>query len=196
MRTRTSFTAVALLALAAPLVACGEDTPPESQPAITSGTRPATDGATTSDDGGAPATGDDATDATTEDVYAAIGLAESEAGGTAFEVDREDDGTEGWEVSVAVGDEEVDVDVDLAGTEVLGTDRDDDLDDDERAALAAATITLADAIRTALAEVDGVLDDVELDEEDGTGVWEVSVGDDTEVYIDVATGDVLRVDQG
>lgn len=188
--TRTAATALALLALGLPLAACGEDAPPESRPAITSGTD-STDVATDA----AATNGPSASPDTAGDVYAAIGLAEAEAGGTAFEVDREDDHGGGWEVSVAVGEEEVDVHVDLAGTEVLGTDRDDDLDPDERAALAAAGITLADAIRTALAEVDGVLEDVDLDAEDGTPVWEVSIEHDAEVHVEVATGEVRRVER-
>lgn len=196
--TRTAATALALLALGLPLAACGEDAPPESRPAITSGTDStdvATDAATDAATDTAATNGPSASPDTAGDVYAAIGLAEAEAGGTAFEVDREDDHGEGWEVSVAVGEEEVDVHVDLAGTEVLGTDRDDDLDPDERAALAAAGITLADAIRTALAEVDGVLEDVDLDAEDGTPVWEVSIEHDAEVHVEVATGEVRRVER-
>lgn len=127
-------------------------------------------------------------------VYDAIALAEAETGGTAFEIDREDDDDEGWEVSVAVGDEEVDVHINLAGTQVIEIDRDDDLDDDERAALEAATITLAEVIRTALAEVDGILDDVDLDDDEGTYAWEVNLDDDIEVYVSV-TGEVLRIDR-
>ncbi len=75
----------------------------------------------------------------------------------------------------------------------------DDLDDDDRAGLEAATTTLGEAVETALAEVGGTLDDVELDEEDGTWVWSVSVdrtddGDDVEVHVDAATGEVVRVE--
>ena len=77
----------------------------------------------------------------------------------------------------------------------LRTDDGDDLDSDERAALDSAQITLADAIRTALEEVGGTLDDVELDEDGGTVAWEVSIDDDVEVYVDITTGEVLRVDR-
>ena len=73
---------------------------------------------------------------------------------------------------------------------------DDDLDDDDRAGLDAASITLSDAIMTAIDEKGGVLDDAELEEENGTHYWEVTVdgtdsGDDVEVKIGVTNGSVI-----
>ncbi|SOC52531.1 PepSY domain-containing protein [Ornithinimicrobium cerasi] len=156
----------------------------------------------TSDD--ADDTGDTTTGAGGEDLtataLAAIATAEAEAGGTAYEIDdQDDDGT--WEVDVAVDDRSVEVTVSADGATVEATE-DDDLDEDDRAALDAATITLVDAITTAVTEVDGVLDDAELEEEDGSFFWEVSVDrtsngagdDDVEVRVDVTTGDVVEVD--
>lgn len=214
-------TATALLALSAPLAACGtggDDQPaspattaeqttdattaPEPTDDTTTGgtTDAPTDGATTPSEGatGGVVPGDDMNSG----AFAAIELAEAEAGGTAFEIDRDDLGAGGWEVSVAVGDDEVDVDIDREGTEVLGTDTDDDLDAEERAALDTATVTLADAIQTALDEVGGgLLDDVELDEERDTVAWEVTIddgagSDDVEVYVDIVTGEVVQADRG
>ncbi len=189
--------AVAVLALAVPLAACGSDddggdaplpaitgAPRETTADATEGPPVATSPGSTPD--AAPAT-QDATSA-----LAAVELAEAEAGGTAFALDRED---EGWQVSVAVGSEEVDVDVDPSGTEILGTEPDDDLDDDERTALDAATTRLADAVRSALAETGGTLEDAELTEEDGTVAWEVGLADGVEVYVEAGTGAVLRVDR-
>ncbi|SRR5690625_4294602 len=213
MRTarRPVLTTTALLALAVPLAACGsDDEEPESPAPITEDGTPASgdtgaspDAATdpttapTAGPTGEPTTDADAVPPAGADesgVFAAIELAEAELGGTAFEVDREDSPA-GWEITVAVDNREVDVDVDQSGTEVLRTDDGDDLDDDDRAALDSAQVTLTDAIRTALDEAGGTLDDVTLDEEDGTVAWEVGLDDDVDVYVDVATGEVLRVDR-
>ena len=73
------------------------------------------------------------------------------------------------------------------------------LDDDDRDGLEAAEITVGDAIKAGLDEVDGTFDDVELEEEDGSHYWEVTVdstdsGDDVEVKIDVTDGEVISVD--
>ncbi|HLS48650.1 MAG TPA: PepSY domain-containing protein [Actinomycetaceae bacterium] len=212
MRTSTAMSVSAAAALALTLAACGgddaeqppqppagdiqsEDVPGATTEAPAAPSPDATDASPSPEANGSTtgSSGDDAA-GPNAGVFAAIELAESEAGGTAFEINREDDEEEGWEVSVAVGDDEVDVHLDPAGTEVLRTDRDDDLDDDERDALAAATITMADAIRIAFDEVDGALDDVDLDDENGTFAWEVNFEGDTEVYVAV-TGEVLRVDR-
>lgn len=129
-------------------------------------------------------------------VLTAVALAEAEAGGTAFEVDDRDGGT--WEVDVAVGDDVIEVRISDDGTEVLGSSPDGTLDSDERAALDVATVTIADAIRIALAEVDGEVEDVDLDSVRGAHAWEVTIdhgSDDTEVYVSVTTGEILRIDR-
>lgn len=142
---------------------------------------------------------DDADDAEGRDVVtsavAAIAAAEAEVGGTAFEIESEGGG---WEVDVAIDDSRyVEVKVDRDGT-VVGVDDEDDLDGTDREGLATASITLGDAIEIAFAEVGGILDDVELDREGGALVWEVNLDDgpriEHEVYVDVATGDVVKVD--
>lgn len=153
----------------------------------------ATDPATTGD--AAEATPDGSADDVTAQALQAIETAEGEAGGTAYGIDdQEDDGS--WEVDVAVGDRSVEVTVGADGS-VTSTE-DDDLDDDDRAGLDAATITLSEAIEQAVGEVGGHLDDAELDEDDGTHFWEVSLdgtdrGDDIEVKVSVA-GEVLEID--
>lgn len=181
----------------------GEDTATDD---ATTDDAAATDGSTaTSDDGAedtaAATTGDDTAGGTdTEDqlalLEAVIAVAEDEAGGTAYEIDDQDDDSS-WEVDVAVDDRSIEVTVSEDG-QVVGTEE-DDLDGDDRDALAAATITIVDAAATALGEVDGTLDDIELDEEDGTFAWEVTIDtadeDDVEVYVDVTTGEVIRVDR-
>lgn len=128
-------------------------------------------------------------------VLAAIPLAEASAGGVAFEVDDGDGGI--WEVHVAVGDDEIEVDVDGTGTEVLSSEREGSLDRDDRAGLDAAQITLVEAIELAIGHYGGTapLDDVDLSEEGG-GVfaWEVAFTDDVEIYVDVTDGRIIRVD--
>lgn len=195
--TRTLVTTAAFLSLALPLAACGSSADDQSQPGVSSGTEdtadePMTD---TTDD----ATGDDTTadgaDATNAGAFAAIDLAESQVGGIAFELDRDDDGGGQWEVSIAVDSAEIDAYVDLAGTEVQRTESDGTVSREEAAALELAEISMAEAIRIAVEEVDGVVEEVDLEEERGTVAWEVVMEDNTEVLVDVVTGEVLEVDR-
>ncbi|GAA1135120.1 PepSY domain-containing protein [Ornithinicoccus hortensis] len=186
----------------------GEATPADEGADTTTPDDGADDAATSSD--AAAETGGDDASATTEAaaggatdaeeqlarLEAVIAVAEGEAGGTAYEIDdQDDDGS--WEVDVAVGDRSIEVTVSADG-QVVETEE-DDLDEDDRDALAAATITIVDAAAAGLDEVDGTLDDIELDEEDGTFAWEVTIDtaddDDVEVYVDVTTGEVIRVDR-
>src|SRR5690606_7942835 len=120
MRTpgRTLAAAAALAAMAGTLTACGSDDD-ETQAAPVVLESPTATGDGTGDDAGTAGDGA-ADDAANSGVFDAIELAEAVAGGTAFEVDREDS-PEGWEVSVAVDGAKVDVDVSLDGTEVLRT---------------------------------------------------------------------------
>ncbi|WP_131103925.1 PepSY domain-containing protein [Ornithinimicrobium sufpigmenti] len=165
------------------------------------GTQDAGDSANTGD--AAEATPDGTTDGTsasttgdaTAQALQAIQTAEEEAGGTAYAIDdQDDDGS--WEVDVVVGDRSVEVTVGADGS-VVGTE-DDDLDDDDRAGVDAATITLSEAIEQAVGEVGGHLDEAELDEDDGSHFWDVSLdgtdrGDDIEVTVSV-TGEVLEIE--
>lgn len=204
--TKTTLSAAFALALALGLGACSTDDDSQT-PDQTAGQEVSDDGADAGADSGADSgateedtdagSGDDA--ATQGDLTAqalqAIEAAEEEAGGTAYEIDDQD-GDRTWEVDVAVGDRSVEVTLDADGT-VIKTE-DDDLDGDDRAGLDAATITLSDAIKLAIGEVGGVLDDAELDEDDGTYYWEVSVdgtdqGDDVEVKVSV-TGEIIEID--
>lgn len=120
----------------------------------------------------------------------AINTAEASAGGRAFELERED-GT--WQIHVAVGDREVEVRVASGGTTVQSSNDDDGIDADERTALDAAVTTLADAVRIATAQNPGGerLDEVQLDEEDGTWTWQVELADGSTLRISAADGSVL-----
>lgn len=207
------------LALVLAVAACGSETPetePLGSPAPDAATQDdtttaqeptATDdaGQTTGDDDSqttgedSRATGGDTPGATSEvpgEVVAAIRTAEGEAGGTAYELDdQDDDGS--WEIDVAVGNRSVEVTVSADGTQVLELD-DDDLDDEDRRGLEAAQLTILDAIGNALAERPGTLDDVELGDERGTFAWEVTIDtesrDDVDVYVEVTNGEIVRVD--
>lgn len=120
----------------------------------------------------------------------AINTAEASAGGRAFELERED-GT--WQIRVAVGDREVEVRVASDGTTVRSSNDDDGIDADERAALDAAVTTLADAVRIATTQNPGGerLDEVQIDEEDGTWTWQVELADGSTLRISAADGSVL-----
>lgn len=121
----------------------------------------------------------------------AVTVAEAEAGGRAFALDRDDDGS--WEVHVAVGEREVDVRVAADGTSVQSTRDDDGIDADERAALDAAVTTLADAVRIATTQHAGdeILDEVQLDDDDGSWAWKVEMESGTTVRLSAADGTVV-----
>lgn len=201
--TRTLVTTAALVGLALPLAACGSSEDDVSQPGVTAGPEDSSDAPTadaTDDATGDATTGDDSTGGSADGganatAFGAIDRAEAQAGGIAFELDRDDDGAGHWEVSVAVGDAEINVYVDLAGAEVLRTESDGTVSREETAALELAQVSMAEAIQIAVDEVDGVVEEVDLDEERGTVAWEVVMTDDTEVYVDVVTGEVLQVER-
>lgn len=210
--TNRTLTATLALTLALGLAACGTDDTPSistaGQPAGEASSDAATADDTTADDTASDAadetTGDDsaaATDAGAADdltaaALAAIATAEAEVDGTAYEIDdQDDDGT--WEVDVRVGDRSVEITVSADGATVVNTDDDDDLDSDDRAALDAATITLTEAIEIAINEVGGVLDDADLETDDGQHGWDVTVDTDAKDDVDVlvsVTGEVIKVD--
>jgi uncharacterized membrane protein YkoI len=131
-------------------------------------------------------------------VGAVVAAEEAVTGGQVFEIDRKD-GEEGWEVKLAVGDREKEVDVSQDGSEVTPQEGDDQLDQEDRERVAQVQVPLEDAVRTALDEVDGTLDGAQLDTEDGTTVWEVDVDDpdgtSVDVYVNVANGSVVKVDR-
>lgn len=214
---RTTALAVATGTVLMATAACGngdETEQPPLEPPV-----PATPDATgegddlAGDDGTDPGAGDDQTgtddgatgsdDATGGDVppeydgvLAAIDLAVAEHDGApAFEVDDGDGGI--WEVHVAVGDDDIEVHVSADGTEVISSERESDLDSEDRGGLdIAGDYTLGQAVRAAIGEYGGTapVDDVTIDDDGGAFAWEVGFADDVEVYLDIATGEVLRVE--
>ncbi|MEX5257729.1 PepSY domain-containing protein [Kocuria arenosa] len=129
---------------------------------------------------------------------AVVAAEEAVTGGQVFELDRKDD-EDGWEVKLAVGDREKEVDVAQDGSEVTPQEGDDQLDQEDRERIAQVQVPMEDAVRTALDEVDGTLDGAQLDTEDGTTVWEVDIDDpdgtSVDVYVNVANGSVVKVDR-
>lgn len=215
--TRGHLTTTTALLLALGLSACGADDGTTGEGSSPSGAAsPSAEASSGADDTGSAddsdddetaaeddeAASDDADDTagsastmgdTTAAGLAAIATAEDEAGGEAMEIDdSDDDGT--WEIEVRAGDRVVEVDVSADGAEVLGTEE-DDLDDDDAAALDAAQVSLAEAVEAAVADAGGMLDDASLEDEDGAPRFEVSLdgseaGEDVEVLVDAVTGEV------
>lgn len=191
------------------LGACGSNDAAEPAPAgdevasvTTTAEQPTTSQATTS---AAPTASPSSAAAAPADAQAhndaalaAISTAAGAANGTAYEIDDEDD-DQTWEVDVMVGERSVEVEVSGDGRTVQAQTDDDDADDDDRARLGRAQTTLEQAIEAALAEVPGTLDDVELDDEDGVDVWEVTIdgpeSDDVEVYVAADDARIIKVDR-
>ncbi|WP_044026821.1 PepSY domain-containing protein [Corynebacterium glutamicum] len=95
--------------------------------------------------------------------------------GITTDIDREDSSDQ-YEVDVVVGQEVLELDVTTSG-QIHTDDRDNDDDDDIREAHA-ATVTAAQAIGLALDQYpDGIIDSVELDEDDGQLRWKIDLDD-------------------
>ncbi|CUR57233.1 conserved exported hypothetical protein [metagenome] len=187
-RTRLA-TAAVLVPLALGLAACGGDDDPDAQTSTASDT---------SADAGVEASAE----ALQGDVETAAATALDEVDGTVFSVDGD---SRGWEVTVMTADG-VENDVDLsadATTVERGPVEDTDTDKDDAAEterLLGVSLDHTAAMEAALAEVDGTVTGVDLSEEDGAAVWEVTLGEDTPdettVEVDAESGDVLRTERG
>lgn len=163
-------------------------TPEESPTAEESPTDAATEDTATDE-----ATDDAATGATGDHpVYQAIdaALAEYPDGVvTEFEDNTDDDGY--VEVFVYDGQTEWELEIDSQSFEIIDSE-DDGIDGDDRDEAEAVEIEIAEAIQTAESEGGAEPYQGELDTEDGTVVWEIELTNGTEIYVDVATGDVVR----
>jgi len=124
-----------------------------------------------------------------ETVASAVVLAESDAGGRAFELDREDDGT--WEVHVAANDRGIEVRVSAEGDRVQSRTDEDALDADDREALTAAVTTMADAVRIAVASHGGAgVEEVSIERSGDQTAWQVGFDGGDEVAVSLADGSV------
>lgn len=132
----------------------------------------------------------------TRTALAALDMAEAETGGIAYELSDENDNTV-WEIDIDVNGDDVKVRVNWAGTEIMSSEPDGSIDVDTREKLESISVTIQDAIVVAAEHADGRVSEADLDREDGVMRWEVTFendSNDTEVYIDATSGEVLRVD--
>jgi len=89
-------------------------------------------------------------------------------------IDREDD-RDAFDFDVVTGEEVIDLEVDFEGN-VVEDDRETDGEDVEKAQ--ASTVSATDAVNEALElHHEGVLDELELEDEDGNLVWKVQLDD-------------------
>jgi len=143
----------------------------------------ATDDATPTEDatGSTEAGGD-------EEIYQAVdAVTEEYPDATVLDMD-----TEGsyYEFTIYEGDSEWELDLDRETMEITNTQQ-DDIDSDDQRNAEAVEIEFADALRTASEEGDGTPEQADLDDENGAVTWEIELNSGTEVYVDVATGEVV-----
>lgn len=98
-----------------------------------------------------------------------------------------------YEFTILDGDSEWELDVDRESFEISNT-QEDDVDSDDQRNADAVEIEFADALRTAAEEGGGTPEQADLDDENGSVTWEIELDNDTEVYVDVATGEVANGD--
>ena len=129
-----------------------------------------------------------------EAAHAAIDLAEKEIGGKAIEIDFDDEKT--WELTVLKGSEEHEVEINAEGTEVLKKEKDDDEAEREDVdALKKAKTSLKDALKKAIDEQAGTIDEADLDT-DGEPTWSVEIypegkTDSVDVYVSAMNGEIV-----
>lgn len=122
-------------------------------------------------------------------------LAETHAGGVAYELDDEDDDAS-WEIDVNAGGTDVEVRVTWQGTEVLSVESDGSVDDDDLRKLSQVALSLSDAIVVANDHAGGRVAQVDLDSENGVVVWEVEFEDgdiDWDVTVNAHNGEIIEV---
>lgn len=145
------------------------------------------DAAEPEDDTDTPETGGD------HPVYQAIETVLAEYPDGVITEFEDNTGEDGYvEVFVYDGSTEWELEVDSQTFEIIDTEDDGiDADDEEKAQAVQTDIT--EALQTAESESDGEPKDGELDTEDGTVVWEFEMANGVEVYVDVTTGEVIKI---
>ena len=157
-----------------------------------------TEQATVTTDSPTPTVADSpaSTDSTKVDDVARKAIAtavDSVPGSRAYAYDR-DDRDRYIEVTVIDGSTEQVVTLAINGTSIIGTENEGSLDRSDRAEFDAATVELGDAIATAKASTPGVLREADLDDENGSLVWEIQIGDVTSpntVRVDARSGAIV-----
>ncbi|OFT93499.1 PepSY domain-containing protein [Brevibacterium sp. HMSC24B04] len=129
-----------------------------------------------------------------EAAHAAIDLAEKEIGGKAIEIDFDDEKT--WELTVLKGSEKHEVEINAEGTEIVKKEKDDDQAEREDVdALKKAKTSLKDALKKAIDEQAGTIDEADLDT-DGEPTWSVEIypegkTDSVDVYVSAINGSIV-----
>ncbi|WP_019174335.1 PepSY domain-containing protein [Brevibacterium ravenspurgense] len=129
-----------------------------------------------------------------EAAQAAIDLAEKEIGGKAIEIDFDDEKT--WELTVLKGSEKHEVEINAEGTEIVKKEKDDDQAEREDVdALKKAKTSLKDALKKAIDEQAGTIDEADLDT-DGEPTWSVEIypegkTDSVDVYVSAINGSIV-----
>lgn len=129
-----------------------------------------------------------------EAAHAAIDLAEKEIGGKTIEIDFDDDKT--WDLTVLKGTEEHEVEINAEGTEIIKKEKDDDEAEREDVdALKKAKTSLKDALKKAIDEQAGTIDEADLDT-DGEPTWSVEIypegkADSVDVYVSAMNGEIV-----
>lgn len=100
-----------------------------------------------------------------------------------------DDGSDGWEVTVATAGTEQEVHVSEDHEATVEETESDDHDIDP----GTLELSLADAVEAAAGEQDGAVTQVDLDDDDDRAVWQVEFDDDIDV--DADSGEILEIDR-
>lgn len=207
MKTTRKLAFVPAIALAFTLGACSSQNDPapvESEPTSTTATSETTQSSSDDDrDDDADDTaesGDDQASAASgvssnEQALAAVAAAEGVNGGRAYSLEANDQRSE-WKVKVVEGNEGRVYVIDQSGN-VVRNEIDDDFDEDDKHVADAGIISLADAVKAALAErPDGYLISADFDDDDDNKFYfEVELeneagGDLAEFDIDAESGAV------
>ncbi|SDU92931.1 Peptidase propeptide and YPEB domain-containing protein [Microlunatus sagamiharensis] len=190
------------------LVGCGSEETPvpaaSSAPATTSAAAPPPEtSAPASASPSASASASSGADGNRQALLAAVATAQDQLSGTTVVSVEQDDesGQTVWQVGVVTRDgDEQDVDVSADGSEVVRTERVDRQDEadrrENRALVDDAEVDVTDAVEALPGSVDGgTVDQLELDRDRGSVVWEADVLDtdrrEHEIRIDARSGDVL-----
>lgn len=129
-----------------------------------------------------------------EAAQAAIDLAEKEIDGKAIEIDFDDEKT--WELTVLKGSEKHEVEINAEGTEIVKKAKDDDEAEREDVdALKKAKTSLKDALKKAIDEQAGTIDEADL-ESDGEPTWSVEIypegkTDSVDAYVSAIDGSIV-----
>lgn len=137
------------------------------------------------------AAGDSNVDAALAAIATAAG---SQADGKVYDVELDDDDDQRWEIKVASGGQGYKVYVSLDGASVISQEADDD-DNDDIQAVDKASVDAATALQTAIDAKGGGLDEMEIDEDDGTLKWDIELdvnGQDVEADVDATSGELLN----